>query len=135
MIIVYASLGILLGRNMSFKFKNMVIAYFGFKEHDALLNCTFLGIILTAFFAIGNTTNVVNQVTATIKVSGMYYFTWIYLVAGLIVMMMTVVKQAKHQAGKTKIINVVDQETLKDITNKKAIKGLFDHEHSHHDEE
>ena len=95
---------------MSFRFKNIVINYFGFKENDSLVNFAFLWIIVTAFFAIGNTTGVVNEVTSTINVSGMYYFTWLYLLAGLILTVISVIKHAKEHSNKTKIINVVDEQ-------------------------
>ncbi len=130
MVIVMISLVVLFGWNMSFRFKNIVINYFGFKENDLLINFAFLWIILTAFFAIGNTAGVMSEVTSAISMTGMYYFTWTYLLIGLVMTLISIIKHAKEHSGKTKIINVVDEESLKDISNKKSLKGLFDHETS-----
>ena len=54
---------------MSFKFKNFVIGYFGFKENDALFNFGFLRIIATAFLGIGDAINIVGTSTQTIKLT------------------------------------------------------------------
>lgn len=129
MVIVFLSMGFLLGWNMSFRFKNIVINYFGFKENDDLINFAFLWIIITAFFAIGNTVNLSGAVTSTITLTTSYYFTRMYLLGGLIFCLYSVVKAAKSHAGKTKIINVIDEKSFKDIDNKKSLHGLFDHDH------
>lgn len=130
MIILLISLGFLLGWNMSFRFKTMVITTLWFKDNDSLVNFAFLAVITTIFFSIGNTISVVNNVTATIALSRIYYFTRLYLLVGLAFMLITIVKKAKENAWKTKIINVVDEQTLKEISNKKSLKGLFDHDGS-----
>ncbi|HCY20777.1 TPA: hypothetical protein DIC40_02800 [Patescibacteria group bacterium] len=98
MIILLASLGFLLGWNMSFRFKTMVINSLGFKDNDSLINFAFIAVITTIFFSIGNTVSVVNNVTATISLSKIYYFTWLYLLAGLIFMLITIVKKAKENS-------------------------------------
>jgi hypothetical protein len=54
---------------MSFKFKNFIIGYFGFKENDSLFNFGFLWIIATAFLGIGDAINVVGTSTQTIKLT------------------------------------------------------------------
>ncbi|MEI6774450.1 MAG: hypothetical protein WCL18_06800 [bacterium] len=69
MLIIFVSVIILLSRNMSFKFKNFVIGYFGFKENDSLFNFGFLWIIATAFLGIGDAINVVGTTTQTIKLT------------------------------------------------------------------
>ena len=69
LLIVLLSMAVLLARNISFKFKNFVIGYFGFKENDALLNFGFLWIIATAFLGIGDAIGVVGTSTQTIKVT------------------------------------------------------------------
>ena len=53
-VIIAASLAVLVAWNVSFRFKNFVISYFGFKENDSLVNFGFLWIIATAFFAMGD---------------------------------------------------------------------------------
>jgi hypothetical protein len=60
---------VLLSWNMSFKFKNFVIGYFGFKENDSLFNFGFLRIIATAFLGIGDAISVVGTSTQTIKLT------------------------------------------------------------------
>jgi hypothetical protein len=37
-------------------------------------------------------------------------------------MLITIVKKAKENAGKTKIINVVNEQSLREISNKKSLK-------------
>ncbi len=130
MIILLVSLWFLLSWNMSFRFKTIVINSLWFRDNDSLINFAFLAVITTIFFSIGNTIGVVNNVTATISLSKIYYFTRIYLLAWLIFMLVTIIKKAKENAWKTKIINVVDEKTLKEISNKKSLKWLFDHDNS-----
>ncbi len=135
MVIVFISVIFLLAWNMSFSFKNIIINYLWFKENDDLINFTFLWIIITAFFAIGNTINLSGSVTSTITLTNSYYFTWMYLLGGLIFCLYSVVKEAKSHAGKTKIINVIDEKAFKDIDNKKSLHWLFDHDSIDTDED
>ena len=69
MLITIVSLGILVGWNMSFRFKNIIINYFGFKENDALINFALLFIISTALLGVGDTISVVQNTTSTINVT------------------------------------------------------------------
>ena len=121
-------MAILLGRNMSFKFKNFVIGYFGFKENDSLFNFGFLWVIATAFLGIGDAINVVGTSTQTIKLTWSYYFIQLFLLLGLVLTLLSVVKHAKENSNKTKIVNVVDEDAMKEIQHKKSFKGLFDEE-------
>jgi len=142
MLITIVSLGILVGWNMSFRFKNIIINYFGFKENDALINFALLFIISTALLGVGDTISVVQNTTSTINVTWSYYFIELLLLAGLVLTLMAVVKSAKLQWSKTRIINVVDEDALKEVSHKKSLKGLFDEEeeddeitnnhHAHH---
>ncbi len=127
-IIMLISLWFLLWWNMSFRFKNMIITLLWFKDNDSLVNFAFLAVLSTIFFSIGNTINVVNNITATISLSKIYYFTRVYLLGWLIFMLLAIIKKAKENSWKTKIINVVDEKILKDINNKKSFKWLFDHD-------
>ena len=113
---------------MSFRFKNIVINYLGFKENDDIINFVFLWIIISIFFAIGNTIKLSESVTSTISLTTSYYFTWIYLLGGLIFCLYSIVKAAKSNSWKTKIINVIDEKSYKEIDNKKSLHGLFDHD-------
>jgi len=47
---------------------------------------------------------------------------------GLVLTLVSVIKHAKENAGKTKIVNVVDEDAMKEIQHKKSFKGLFDEE-------
>ena len=42
--------------------------------------------------------------------------------------LVSVLKHAKENANKTKIVNIVDEDAMKDIQHKKSFKGLFDEE-------
>jgi hypothetical protein len=42
--------------------------------------------------------------------------------------LVSVIKHAKENANKTKIVNVVDEDAMKEIQHKKSFKGLFDEE-------
>jgi hypothetical protein len=108
LLIILVSVVVLLSWNMSFKFKNFVIWYFGFKENDSLFNFGFLWIIATAFLGIGDAINVVGTTTQTIKLTWSYYFIQLFLLLGLVLTLISVLKHAKDNANKTKIVNVVD---------------------------
>lgn len=145
LLIVVACLAVLVAWNVSFKFKNFVIGYFGFKENDALVNFGFLFLIATAFLTISDTISVVGTSTQAIRVTWGYYFLQIFLLLGLILTLLSVIKHAKENGSRTKIVNVVDEEAIRDIHNKQSIKWLFEeeqvpthhehHEHHHMDEE
>lgn len=113
---------------MSFKFKNFVIGYFGFKENDSLFNFGFLWIISTAFFWIGDAISVVGTNTQTIKLTGSYYFIQLFLLLGLVLTLISVIKHSKENNGKTKIVNVVNEDAMEEIHHKKSFKWLFDEE-------
>ncbi len=126
MVVTFISLLVLTGWNMSFRFKNIVINYFGFKENDALVNFVLLFIISTSFVSIWDSISVIKNATSTVQVTWLYYFIQLLLLAWLILTLVSVIKKAKNQGKKTKIINVVDEEVFKGVWNKKSIKGLFD---------
>ena len=128
LLIILVSLAILLWWNISFKFKNFIIGYFGFKENDALLNFGFLWVIATAFLWIGDAIGVVGTSTQTINVTWAYYFIELFLLLWLVLTLLSVIKHAKENGGKTKIVNVVDEDAVKEVQHKKSFKGLFDEE-------
>jgi hypothetical protein len=47
---------------------------------------------------------------------------------GLVLTLISVLKHAKDNANKTKIVNVVDEDAMKEVHQKKSFKGLFDEE-------
>ena len=127
MLIVFISMLILLWRNLSFKFKNLFLSYFGARENDSLINFLFLFIITTSFFAITDTIHVSSWVTSRVIVSGTGKFIQIRLLLWLIFSLISVVKTAQETWKKTKIINMVDDEHKKTDTIKDNIKKwLFD---------
>ena len=137
LLIVAVCLVVLVAWNISFKFKNFVIGYFGFKENDALVNFGFLFLIATSFLSISDTINVIGTTTQTIKVTNFgYYFIQVFLLLGLILTLLSVIKHAKENGSKTKIVNVVDEESIRDIHNKQSIKWLFEEDHvaPHHEQ-
>ena len=113
---------------MSFQFKNFVIGYFGFKENDALVNFGFLWVIATSFLSIGDTINVVSTTTQTINVTGFYYFLQLFLLLGLVLTLLSVIKHAKEHGTQTKIVNVVDEDAIREVHNKQSLHGLFEGE-------
>jgi len=124
MVLVLASLAVLLAWNMSFRFKNFVINIFGFKENDSLFNFIFLWIITTAYLSIGDATKVVRRATSTIDVTAMYYFVQLLLLVGLILTLVFLVKKVKSES-KTKIVNLVNEDAVKEVKEKKTLQGLF----------
>ncbi len=126
MIIILVSMVVLFGWNVSFKFKNFIINYFGFKENDALVNFGLLWIVATSFISIWDTINTVNDITQTITKTSSYYFIQIFILIWLVLTVISVMKHAKESAGKTKIVNIVNEDAMKDIQNKRSLKGLFE---------
>lgn len=126
MIIIFASMLVLFGWNVSFKFKNFIINYFWFKENDALVNFWLLWIVATSFISIWDTINTVNDVTQTISKTSSYYFIQIFILIGLVLTVISVVKHAKESSGKTKIVNIVNDDAVKDMQNKRSLKWLFE---------
>ncbi len=127
-LIVLACVAVLFAWNMSFQFKNFVIGYFGFKENDALVNFGFLWIIATSFLSIGDTINVVSSTTQTINVTSSYYFVQLFLLLWLVLTLLSVIKHAKENGNHTKIVNVVDEEAIREVHNKQSLHGLFENE-------
>ncbi len=127
-LIILVSMIVLLSWNMNFKFKNFIIGYFGFKENDSLFNFGFLWIIVTAFLGIGDAIWLVGRQTQFMKVTFWYNLIQLFLLLWLVLTLVSVIKHAKENAHKTKIVNVVDEDAMKEIQHKKSFKGLFDEE-------
>ncbi|MCF7835187.1 hypothetical protein K9M48_04015 [Candidatus Gracilibacteria bacterium] len=127
MLIIFLSLAALILRNSSFRFKNFVITYLGFKENNYLVNFGLLRVITTAFFGITDTINVIDWIKS-VNTTGTAKFVQILLLLGLIFTLVSVVKGAKQNSSKTKIVNIVDENVIKENQNKRVFKGLFDEE-------
>lgn len=67
-ILIVLSVLVLLGWNMSFRFKNFVTTYFGFKEDESLFNFGILWLIVSMYLAINDTIGLFTE-TTTIQVS------------------------------------------------------------------
>jgi hypothetical protein len=127
MLIVFISVFTLIWWNLSFKFKNLFLSYFGWRDNDSLINFLFLFIITTSFFAITDTIHVSAWVTSRVVVSGGGKFIQFILLIGIIMTLISVIKSAQETWKKTKIINMVDEDHKKIEHTKDDIKKwLFD---------
>jgi hypothetical protein len=45
-----------------------------------------------------------------------------------------VIKHAKEHGDKTRIVNVVDEDAIREVHNKQSLKGLFEEENQSHQE-
>jgi len=128
MLIIFISLVALVWWNSSFRFKNFVITYLWFKENNSLVNFGLLWVITTSFFGITDTVNVISNATSRINVTWSAKFVQVLLLIGLIFTLVSVVKWAKKNWGKAKIVNIVDESIIKENQNKRTFKWLFEEE-------
>lgn len=91
--------------------------------------------IATAFLGVGDAIGVVGTSTQTIKVTGSYYFIQVFLLLWLVLTLLSVIKHAKEHGDKTRIVNVVDEDAIREVHNKQSLKGLFEEENQAHHEE
>ncbi len=127
-VFVVLVLGILLGWNISFRFKNLMIRYFGFRNDDNLINFFLLWIVVIAFFGITDTLSVVNGVTSRISLTFWAHLIQIILLVGLVFNLWFVIKDAKNNGKKAKIITMQDQdEHTHELQekDKEQLRGLF----------
>lgn len=122
MLITLVSMIVLIWWNLSFKFKNMLLSYFWWRDNDSLINFLFLFIITTSFFAMTDTINVASWVTSRVVVSGWGKFIQLLLLLWVILTLVSVIKSAKETGKKTKIINMVDDDHNKEDSHKEDIK-------------
>jgi len=125
MLIIFLSLAVLLWWNMSFRFKNVIINLFGFKENDALFNFGFLWVVITAFLTMGGTVRIFKDITNAVSFTKIYYIDWLLLIFGLVLTLLVLIKKVKT-AEKANIVNIVDEDSLKESKSKKNLKWLFD---------
>ncbi len=119
---------ILLGWNISFRFKNLMIRYLGFRNDDNLINFFLLWIIVVAFFGITDTLSVVNGVTSRINLTFWAHLIQIILLIGLVFNLWFVIKDAKDNGKKAKIITMQDQDEHHHELgekDKEQLRGLF----------
>lgn len=121
-VIIVLSMAILLWWNISFKFKNLFLTYFGWRENGPLINFLFLFIVTTSYFAITDAVHIAWWVTSRIAVTWWCVFIEVLLLLGIVLTLISVVKNAKETWKKTKIINMVDEEKEKQEEIKEEIK-------------
>ena len=122
MLIALVSMSVLIGRNVSFKFKNILLSYFGGRDNNSLINFLFLFIMTTSFFAITDTINVTSWVTSRVVISWWWKIIQLLLLFWIVFTLVSVIKSAKESSKKTKIINMVDEHHAKEDHTKQDIK-------------
>lgn len=125
-LLIMISVLILLGWNMSFRFKNFITTYFGFKEDESLFNFGILWLISSMYLAINDTIGLFTE-TTTIQVSLWgYNLTLLVLLGGLILTLISLFKKATL-SNKGKIVHIMDDEHNSERKAKaqETVKGLF----------
>jgi hypothetical protein len=123
-IVTLLSLLILLGWNMSFRFKNFITAYFGFKENEYLFNFAFLWIITALYVSIGDTISIFTETTSIQVTRFGYNVVLLLLIAGLVLTLVSLIKKAQYMS-KNKIVNIVESPEQRVAKAQTTVKGLF----------
>ncbi len=127
-VFIFLILGVLVGWNISFRFKNLMIRYLGFRNDDNLINFFLLWVVVVAFFGITDTLSVINGVTSRISLTFWAYLIQIILLVGLVLNLWLVIKDAKDNGKKAKIITMQDQDEYHHEVgekDKEQLRGLF----------
>ena len=93
-----------------------------------MVNFWLLWIITTAFFGITDTVSVISNATSRINITWSSKFIQILLLIWLIFTLVSVVKWANQNSGKAKIVNIVDENLIRENQNKRVFKWLFEEE-------
>lgn len=103
-----------------------MIRYLGFRNDDNLINFFLLRVIVIAFFAITDTLSVVNGISSTISLTFWAYLIQVILLVGLVLNLWSLIKDAKNNGKKAKIIVMQDDNhhNLKE-KDKEQLRGLF----------
>lgn len=125
MVIVFLSLFSLLLRNISFNFKNLCINNLWFKNNDNLINFSLLWIMVTSFFSISDTLSITSSFTSTVSMTIRGKLIQLMLFFGLIFILISIIKSAKQNQHKTKIINMTEDHIEKHKESKEKLKWLF----------
>ncbi len=129
MIIIFSSMIFLLGWNMNIRFKGFVVNFLGFRESEPMLNFAFLWVIASAFMGITDTLGMLGATTQRISLARGGKIMLVLLLVGLVISFIEVWKGANKNSQKTKILNIVDEETAPQKTeNKRVLQHLFDDE-------
>lgn len=123
-IVLLLSLLVLLWRNMSFRFKNFVTAYFGFKENESLFNFALLWIITSLYISIGDTIGVFTETTSIQVTRFGYNVVLLLLLVWLVLTLISLIKKAQW-ASKNKIVNIVESPEERVHKAHSTVKWLF----------
>ncbi|PZM85696.1 MAG: hypothetical protein DLD55_06250 [candidate division SR1 bacterium] len=94
-----------------------------------MLNFAFLWVIASAFIGITDTLGMLSTTTQRITLAWGGKIMLILLLIGLIISFIEVWKGANKNSQKTKILNIVDEESTPQKTeNKRVLQHLFDDE-------
>ncbi len=127
---IFSILAILIWRNTSFRFKNLMIRYFGFRNDDNLINFFLLRSMSIVFIGVTESITLTNVLSTGIKLTGFAIFIEIILLIGLLLNLWFVLKSAQINGKKAKIITTQDHDLnghtheLKE-SEKQQLKGLF----------
>ena len=129
MLIIFSSLIFLLWWNMNIRFKGFIVNFLGFRESEPMLNFAFLWVIASVFMGILDTVRMLPEVTGQITLARGGNVMLILLLIGLVLSFIEVWKGASKNSQKTKILNIVDDETpSKRGDGKRVLQHLFDDE-------
>lgn len=128
MIIIFSSMIFLLGWNMNVRFKSFVVNFLGFRESEPMLNFAFLWVIASAFMGITDTLGMLSATTQRISLARGGKVMLVLLLVGLVISFIEVWKGANKNSQKTKILNIVDEESSKKVENKRVVQHLFEDE-------
>lgn len=123
-VVLLLSLIVLLWRNTSFRFKNFITAYFGFKENESLFNFALLWIITSLYISIGDTIGVFTETTSIQVTRFGYNVVLLLLLAWLVLTLISLIKKAQW-ASKNKIINIVETPEERVHKAQSTVKWLF----------
>jgi hypothetical protein len=123
-VVTLISLLVLLGWNTSFRFKNFVTSYFGFKENEHLFNFGFLWLITSLYVSIGDTIGIFTETTSVQVTRFGYNVVLLLLLFGLVLTLISLVKKAQTMS-KNKIINIVESPEQRVAKAQTTVKGLF----------
>lgn len=129
MIVIFSSMLFLLGWNMNIRFKSFIVNFLGFRESEPMLNFGFLWVIAGAFIGITDTLGMLASTTQRVSFAWGGKLIFVLLLIGIIISFIEVWKGANKNSQKTKILNIVDEESAPQKTeNKRVLQHLFDDE-------
>lgn len=129
-ILLLLTIGAMIARNMSFKFKKMIHRLFGFTANDMLVNTFLLFVVLISIFSIGDTAALIRQnFSVSISTTSGFLIIGVFIVLGIAWTIISARVQRKKESKSQSV--TVKQES--DHTHhergfdqaKKEFEGLF----------